>query len=83
MQANLKDFEGLSYKKVGNTEVHSEHSEPIVAHHGSNMVLSSVSERKLKTLKTNKEWYLTIERFQMSKLTEQELVWVDQVAKVV
>ncbi len=70
MQANLKDFERSSCEKVGSTEVHSKHSEPIVAHHGSNMVLSSDSERKLKTLKTNKEWYLTIEKFQMSKLKE-------------
>jgi hypothetical protein len=46
------------------------------------MVFSSVSERKLKTFETNKEWYFTTERFQMSKLKEQELVWADQVAKV-
>jgi len=36
----------------------------------------------LKTFETNKEWYFTTERFQMSKLKEQELVWANQVAKV-
>jgi hypothetical protein len=35
------------------------------------MVLSSVFQTKLKALETNKE------RFQMSKLKEEELVWED------
>ncbi len=58
MQANPKDFKRSSCEKIGNTQVHSKHFEPTIAHHGSNMVLSSVSKSKLKTLETNQEWYL-------------------------
>jgi hypothetical protein len=36
----------------------------------------------LKAHETNKEWVFNTERFQMSKLKEQKLIWEDQVAKV-
>jgi hypothetical protein len=58
MHANPKDFKRSSCEKIGSTQVHSKHFEPTIAHHGSNVVFSSVSKSKLKTLETNKEWYL-------------------------
>ncbi len=59
VHANPKDFKGSSCERIGSTYVHFEHSKTIVAHHGSNMVLSSVSKSKLKTLEMNMEWYFT------------------------
>jgi hypothetical protein len=73
MQANPKDFKRSSCEKIGSTQVHYEHFEPTITHHGSNMVFSSVFKSKLKTFETNKERYLATAKVSNVKIKRTKI----------
>jgi hypothetical protein len=46
------------------------------------MVPLGVSQSKLRALEINKEWYVNTQRFQLSKLKKQKVLWGNLNAKV-